>query len=58
MTDLPYGIQKRVELGRALVQDPQLVFLDEPMTGMSAEEKEDMSRFVLDVHETFGSRCC
>jgi branched-chain amino acid transport system ATP-binding protein len=54
VTDLPYGIQKRVELGRALVQDPQLVFLDEPMTGMSAEEKEDMSRFVLDVHETFG----
>jgi branched-chain amino acid transport system ATP-binding protein len=52
--DLPYGIQKRVELGRALVQDPKLVFLDEPMTGMSAEEKEDMSRFVLDVHETFG----
>ena len=54
VTDLPYGIQKRVELGRALVQDPQLVFLDEPMTGMSAEEKEDMSRFVLDVHETLG----
>jgi branched-chain amino acid transport system ATP-binding protein len=52
--DLPYGIQKRVELGRALVQDPQLVFLDEPMTGMSAEEKEDMSRFILDVHETMG----
>jgi branched-chain amino acid transport system ATP-binding protein len=52
--DLPYGLQKRVELGRALVQDPRLVFLDEPMTGMSAEEKEDMSRFVLDVHETFG----
>jgi branched-chain amino acid transport system ATP-binding protein len=52
--DLPYGIQKRVELGRALVQDPKLVFLDEPMTGMSAEEKEDMSRFILDVHETFG----
>jgi branched-chain amino acid transport system ATP-binding protein len=38
----------------ALVQDPQLVFLDEPMTGMSAEEKEDMSRFILDIHETFG----
>jgi len=54
VTDLPYGIQKRVELGRALVQDPRLVFLDEPMTGMSAEEKEDMSRFILDVHETFG----
>jgi len=54
VTDLPYGIQKRVELGRALVQDPKLVFLDEPMTGMSAEEKEDMSRFILDVHETFG----
>jgi branched-chain amino acid transport system ATP-binding protein len=52
--DLPYGIQKRVELGRALVQDPQLVFLDEPMTGMSAEEKEDMSRFILDVHEALG----
>jgi branched-chain amino acid transport system ATP-binding protein len=52
--DLPYGLQKRVELGRALVQDPKLVFLDEPMTGMSAEEKEDMSRFVLDIHETFG----
>jgi branched-chain amino acid transport system ATP-binding protein len=52
--DLPYGLQKRVELGRALVQDPRLVFLDEPMTGMSAEEKEDMSRFILDVHETFG----
>jgi len=52
--DLPYGLQKRVELGRALVQDPRLVFLDEPMTGMSAEEKEDMSRFVLDIHETFG----
>ena len=46
--------RERVELGRALVQDPRLVFLDEPMTGMSAEEKEDMSRFVLDVHETLG----
>ncbi|MBM3677550.1 MAG: ABC transporter ATP-binding protein [Actinobacteria bacterium] len=54
VTDLPYGIQKRVELGRALVQDPQLVFLDEPMTGMSQDEKEDMSRFVLDVHEAVG----
>jgi len=52
--DLPYGIQKRVELGRALVQDPRMVFLDEPMAGMSLEEKEDMARFVLDVHETLG----
>jgi branched-chain amino acid transport system ATP-binding protein len=54
VTDLPYGLQKRVELGRALVQDPSLVFLDEPMAGMSLEEKEDMARFVLDVHETLG----
>jgi branched-chain amino acid transport system ATP-binding protein len=54
VTDLPYGIQKRVELGRALVQDPDLVFLDEPMTGMSQDEKEDMSRFILDIHETVG----
>jgi branched-chain amino acid transport system ATP-binding protein len=54
VSDLPYGVQKRVELGRALAQDPQLVFLDEPMAGMSLEEKEDMSRFVLDVHETLG----
>ena len=54
VADLPYGIQKRIELGRALVQDPRMVFLDEPMTGMSAEEKEDMAHFVLDVHETVG----
>jgi branched-chain amino acid transport system ATP-binding protein len=54
VTDLPYGVQKRIELGRALVQDPRIVFLDEPMTGMSAEEKEDMARFILDVHETVG----
>jgi branched-chain amino acid transport system ATP-binding protein len=54
VADLPYGIQKRIELGRALVQDPRLVFLDEPMTGMSLEEKEDMARFILDVHETLG----
>jgi branched-chain amino acid transport system ATP-binding protein len=54
VTDLPYGIQKRIELARALVQDPRVVFLDEPMTGMSAEEKEDMARFILDVHETVG----
>lgn len=52
--DLPYGLQKRVELGRALVQDPRLVFLDEPMAGMALEEKEAMARFVLDVHEILG----
>ena len=52
--DLPFGIQKRIELARALVQDPRLVFLDEPMTGMSLEEKEDMASFILDVHETVG----
>ena len=52
VADLPYGLQKRVELGRALVQDPRLVFLDEPMAGMSLEEKEDMARFILDVHES------
>jgi branched-chain amino acid transport system ATP-binding protein len=47
--DLPYGVQKRVELGRALAQDPRLLLLDEPMAGMTVEEKEDMARFVLDV---------
>ena len=53
--DLPYGVQKRVELGRALAQDPQLLLLDEPMAGMTAEEKEDMARFVLDVREELGT---
>jgi branched-chain amino acid transport system ATP-binding protein len=53
--DLPYGVQKRVELGRALAQDPKLLLLDEPMAGMTAEEKEDMSRFVLDVREELGT---
>ncbi|MFL5217959.1 MAG: ABC transporter ATP-binding protein, partial [Microvirga sp.] len=51
---LPYGLQKRVELGRALAMEPELLLLDEPMAGMNLEEKEDMSRFVLDVHETLG----
>jgi len=52
---LPYGLQKRVELGRALAMEPQLLLLDEPMAGMNLEEKEDMSRFVLDVNEHYGT---
>jgi branched-chain amino acid transport system ATP-binding protein len=52
---LPYGLQKRVELGRALAAEPKLLLLDEPMAGMNLEEKEDMCRFVLDVNEEFGT---
>jgi len=52
---LPYGLQKRVELGRALALEPELLLLDEPMAGMNVEEKEDMCRFVLDVNEQFGT---
>jgi branched-chain amino acid transport system ATP-binding protein len=48
---LPYGLRKRVELGRALALEPDLLLLDEPMAGMNVEEKEDMARFILDVHE-------
>jgi len=48
---LPYGQRKRVELGRALATEPQLLLLDEPMTGMNVEEKEDMARFILDIAE-------
>jgi branched-chain amino acid transport system ATP-binding protein len=51
---LAYGVQKRVELGRALCLQPSLLLLDEPMAGMNAEEKEDMARYILDVHELAG----
>lgn len=51
---LPYGLRKRVELGRALAMEPQLLLLDEPMAGMNVEEKEDMARFILDIHERRG----
>jgi branched-chain amino acid transport system ATP-binding protein len=54
---LPYGMQKRVELGRALAATPTLLLLDEPMAGMSVEEKEDMSRFILDIREELGITC-
>ena len=52
---LPYGLQKRVELGRALAMEPTLLLLDEPMAGMNVEEKEDMCRFILDVNDEFGT---
>ncbi|MCB8823057.1 ABC transporter ATP-binding protein [Microvirga rosea] len=52
---LPYGLQKRVELGRALAMEPDLLLLDEPMAGMNLEEKEDMSRFILEVNQQFGT---
>jgi branched-chain amino acid transport system ATP-binding protein len=52
---LPYGLQKRVELGRALAMEPDLLLLDEPMAGMNLEEKEDMSRFILDVNDEYGT---
>ena len=52
---LPYGLQKRVELGRALAMEPEILLLDEPMAGMNVEEKQDMSRFVLEVNEEFGT---
>ncbi|MFQ5617674.1 MAG: ABC transporter ATP-binding protein [Rhodospirillales bacterium] len=52
---LAYGLQKRVELGRALAAEPELLLLDEPMAGMNLEEKEDMCRFILDVNEEFGT---
>jgi branched-chain amino acid transport system ATP-binding protein len=52
---LPYGLQKRVDLGRALAMEPQVLLLDEPMAGMNVEEKQDMCRFVLDVNEEYGT---
>jgi branched-chain amino acid transport system ATP-binding protein len=52
---LPYGLQKRVDLGRALATEPELLLLDEPMAGMNLEEKEDMSRFIVDINEQFGT---
>ena len=51
---LPYGLQKRVELGRALASEPKLLLLDEPMAGMNLEEKEDIARFILDANEEIG----
>ena len=51
---IPHGLRKRVELGRALALEPRLLLLDEPMTGMNQEEKEDMARFVLDIYERMG----
>jgi branched-chain amino acid transport system ATP-binding protein len=52
---LPYGLQKRVELGRALAAEPRILLLDEPMAGMNVEEKQDMCRFILDVNDQFGT---
>jgi len=52
---LPHGLRKRVGLGRALALEPRLLLLDEPMTGMNVEEKEDMARFILDIHELQGT---
>jgi len=52
---LPYGLQKRVDLGRALAMEPKVLLLDEPMAGMNVEEKQDMCRFILDVNDEFGT---
>ena len=52
---MPYGLQKRVDLGRALAMEPEVLLLDEPMAGMNVEEKQDMSRFILDVNDEFGT---
>lgn len=55
ITSLPYGLQKRVELGRALAMQPKLLLLDEPVAGMNREETSDMARFILDVQQEFGT---
>jgi branched-chain amino acid transport system ATP-binding protein len=52
---MPYGLQKRVDLGRALAMEPQVLLLDEPMAGMNVEEKQDMSRYIHDVNDEFGT---
>jgi branched-chain amino acid transport system ATP-binding protein len=52
---LPYGLQKRVELGRALAAEPEILLLDEPMAGMNVEEKQDMCRYILDVNDHYGT---
>jgi branched-chain amino acid transport system ATP-binding protein len=52
---LPYGLQKRVDLARALAMEPEVLLLDEPMAGMNVEEKQDMCRFILDVNDEFGT---
>jgi branched-chain amino acid transport system ATP-binding protein len=52
---LPYGLQKRVDLARALAMEPRVLLLDEPMAGMNLEEKQDMCRFILDVNDQFGT---
>lgn len=55
MGSLAYGLQKRVELGRALIAQPTLLLLDEPMAGMNAEEKQEMSRFIADINRDLGT---
>src|SRR3546814_19740109 len=52
---LPYGLQKRVELGRALAMEPEILLLDKPMAGMNVEEKQDMSRFILETNQELGA---